>query len=93
MATSLDSLEREAKKLRRLLDAQLSGLPARLVVMVTGKHPDPQKAREDAIASRLSAYGLTTEDEALDAGCEIVVVALPWLVNRDVTPAQQGAGA
>lgn len=82
MAESIDTLQRQVTKLTTLLQAQQSGLPARLTVLVTGEEANSNDGIQRVIALRLKKFGLKDESEALEAGCEIAITALPWLTDR-----------
>lgn len=84
MAESIDTLQRHVNKLTLLLQAQQNGLPTRLIVLITGKHASSDDGVRQMIISRLVQFGLEDESQALEAGCEITVAALPWLVNRTI---------
>lgn len=84
MAESIDTLQRQVSKLSMILQAQQSGLPSRLVVLVTGKQARTDESIEQIISERLKGFGLDDQSHALEAGCEVTVAALPWLTGRAV---------
>lgn len=84
MADSIDSLMKEVSKLRKVLFAQQSGIPERLVVMVTGRTAASPEGVKRAVLDRLAAYGLDNESDAEQAGCTITVICLPWMTDREV---------
>lgn len=83
MADSIDSLQKQVDKLSRILRAQQGGIPDRLVVMVTGRNAKSPEGVRKAITDRLAAYGLDDESDAAQAGCEVIVLVLPWLESRE----------
>jgi len=81
MAESIDTLQKQVNKLTLILQAQQSGLPARLTIFAPGC--DAQQV-DSIILDRLYQYGLEDRNQAEDAGCEITVIALPWLTERQI---------
>lgn len=81
MSEALDKARREIAELRRIINAQQSGLPARLGVIVYSDNPTH---REAAITSRLAPYGLSTVAEAKEAGCDVTILCLPYCEGRTV---------
>ena len=81
MSEALDRMRREVEELKRIVNAQRSGLPARLGVIV---HSDKPTHIEAAVRAKLSVYGLSTVDEAEQAGCEVSVLCLPYCAGRQV---------
>jgi hypothetical protein len=85
MAESIDTLQKQVNKLTLILQAQQSGLPARLTIFAPGYSAE----RVDClILDRLNQYGLEDKHQAEDAGCEVTVIALPWLIDRQVGKCQ-----
>lgn len=84
MADSIDSLQKQLDKLKRILRAQQDGIPDRLTVMVTGRAAASPEGVKRAVLDRLAAYGLDDEADAEQAGCVITVTCLPWLDKREV---------
>jgi len=83
MADSIDSLQKQLDKLKRILRAQQTGIPDRLTVMVTGRTAASPEGVKRAVLDRLAAYGLEDETDAEQAGCTITVICLPWLDKRE----------
>lgn len=81
MSEALEKARREIEDLRRIINAQQSGLPSRLGVLVYSKD---QRDAEAAIRARLAPYGLSTVAEAEAAGCEVRVLCLTYLEGRTV---------
>lgn len=81
MSEALDKLRREILELRRVINAQQSGLPSHLGVIV---HSDDPVVTKAAVSARLAPFGLFTLDEAKEAGCEVSVLCLPWCEGRAV---------
>lgn len=84
MAESIDTLQRQVNKLSLLLQAQQRGLPSRLIVFVTGEQALCNDGVNRMVESRLRHFGLEDESQAVEAGCEITVAALPWLTSRAI---------
>ena len=81
MSEALEKARREIEDLRRIINAQRSGLPSRLGVIV---HSRDQRLIEAATSARLAPYGLSTVAEAEAAGCEVSVLCLPYCEGRTV---------
>lgn len=81
MSEALDKARREIEELRRIINAQQSGLPSRLGVIV---HSDDPTLIEEAIRARLAPYGLATPEQAEAAGCKFDVLCLPYCNGRSV---------
>lgn len=81
MSEAIDKLRREVQELRRVINAQQSGLPSHLGVIL---HSDDPVVTKAAVSARLAPFGLFTLDEAKEAGCEVSVLCLPWCEGRAV---------
>ena len=84
MADLIDTLQKKVDRLQRLLRAQESGIPDKLVVMVTGHDATNPEGIKQAIADELKRYGLEDEEQAFEAGCTVIPAPLPWLTNRTI---------
>ncbi len=84
MAESIDALQRQVNKLTQILQAQQSGLPNQLTVFVKGTQASSSEEINRIILERLSLFGLKDLSDAQDAGCDIKVIALPWLTDREI---------
>lgn len=81
MSEALDKARREIAELRAIINAQQSGLPERLGVIV---YSDDPTHVENKIKALLAPYGLTTIAEANAAGCDVDVLCLPYCKGREV---------
>lgn len=81
MSETLDRARREIAELRKIINAQQSGIPPRLGVIVFS---DNATHIEEAVKAKLGVYGLSSREEAKAAGCDVDVMCLPWCKGRAV---------
>ena len=82
--SKLDSILIQIAAAERRLGAKASGLPSKLHVLGLFGGDTPEERREIAMKTTLAPYGGITEQEAVDAGCNIFYNPMAWLNGRYV---------
>lgn len=84
--SKIDAVLLQIEAARRQLNAKKSGLPRKLIVLgILPFYTDTdEERRAAAIAMSLKGYGITTEEEAAAAGCQIEYHPMSWLEVRHV---------